>query len=82
MSKPAEHVIRIHEGKLVFVWDDALVDLVDEGQANVLRASFVEPAAKGGWEATMVGGPVLGPFRTRAEALDAERQYLREERGL
>lgn len=37
-----------------------------------------------GWTADMrpSDGPVLGPFKTRQAALDAERCWLREEKGL
>ncbi len=50
---------------------------------RITRASFVEPG-KGGWTADMgpSAGPVLGPFGLRSEALRAERQWLRRERGL
>lgn len=81
-----DFTVRIENGHLQFVYDDALVDLLDEGAAVVTRASHVEPVP-GGWVADMgpVDGPVLAaacPFRTRAEALAAERAWLREERGL
>jgi hypothetical protein len=29
-----------------------------------------------------VGGPLLGTYVTRQDALDAEREWLRKERGL
>ena len=42
------------------------------------RASHVEPNDAGQWEADMapMGGPVLGPFDLRAEALAAEHAWL------
>jgi len=55
------------------------VDLGALGAVNVRRASHVEPAANGpGWTAdlTPVGGPVLGPFQKRSEALTAEIAWL------
>lgn len=49
------------------------------GRCEVRRASHVEPI-KGGslWQADMgpVGGPILGPFETRSEALGAESLWL------
>jgi hypothetical protein len=46
----------------------------------VCRASHVEPAEGGAWTADLapVGGPVLGPFPKRADALEAEVTWLRE----
>jgi hypothetical protein len=48
------------------------------GQLKITRASHVEPDAEGYWWADMgpVDGPVLGPFRSRSEALGAEREWL------
>lgn len=46
---------------------------------RISRASAVEPNADGRWTADLapVGGPVLGPFDTRGEALAAEVAWLR-----
>lgn len=48
------------------------------GDLSITRASHVEPTAAGAWEADMApsGGPVLGPFPTRAEALAREVEWL------
>ena len=48
------------------------------GKLQITRASHVEPDSDGNWWADMgpVGGPVLGPFGTRGEALQAERGWL------
>ena len=80
----SEHTFRIENGHLSFVYDDAVADLLDEGTVAVCRVSHVEPADGGGWTADMspVGGPVLGPFGLRQQALDAERAWLTKERGL
>jgi len=53
----------------------AALDLRELGKLQITRASHVEPDRDGFWLADMgpVGGPVLGPFRNRAEALQAER---------
>lgn len=82
------------DGTLQFVYDDALTEVFAEeatrGRVRTNRASHVEPFGLG-WMADMrpVGGPVLldtntdNPlgrvaFRTRAEALAAERAWLAE----
>jgi hypothetical protein len=68
------------DGELSFIYDDRLASLLDEGDAHTHRASNVEPAEGGGWTADMgpSGGPVLGPFRLREEALAAEVAWLKE----
>ena len=74
-----KHTISINEhGTLCFIHNDAFIDLIESGDASINRASHVEPTATGQWEADMspVNGPVLGPFRTRQEALDAEVEWL------
>jgi hypothetical protein len=50
------------------------------GRPTILRASHVEPDQQGRWQADLspVGGPVLGPFLRRSEALEAERSWLEE----
>ena len=54
------------------------IDLSSLGSLAIRRASHVEPDGKGGWWADLapVGGPKLGPFDRRSEALDAERGWL------
>jgi hypothetical protein len=89
----SDHTIKIVNGHVQFVYDDALVDLLSEGTATVTRVSHVEPHDSGGWTANMLPalppGPtppmaewLLGPFKTRAEALAAERAWLTKEKGL
>ena len=54
------------------------LDLREMGRLTITRASHVEPDRDGYWWADMgpSGGPVLGPFRSRTEALTAERGWL------
>ena len=54
------------------------LDLHALGHPAISRASHVEPIADGRWTAdlTPVGGPVLGPFPSRSQALAAERRWL------
>ena len=55
------------------------LDLREIGKLQITRASHVEPDTEGYWWADMdpSGGPVLGPFRSRTEALGAERGWVR-----
>lgn len=79
-----EIVVTFDSGTATFVHDDRLAFLFDHGTATIARASHVEPNDDAQWTADMspVGGPVLGPFRLRQEALDAERDWLSQNRGL
>lgn len=83
----------IEDGTIRFIYGDDLAGLLSEGEAEVTRASHVEPYDGSGgfatqdgvrWTADMrpVDGPVLGPFPTRQAALDAEVAWLQEHRGL
>ena len=63
-------------GSITAIYDDVHADLMTKGKAQVRRASNVEPAPQGGWTATMTDGTVLGPYRLRKDALDAEVAYL------
>ena len=57
---------------------DETIDLVALGRLAIARGSHVEPTVHGEWIADLspVGGPVLGPFSVRSEALQAERDWL------
>lgn len=54
------------------------IDLPQFGSPAIRRASYVEPDDQGQWYADLspVGGPKLGPFDRRTEALAAEREWL------
>ena len=54
------------------------LDLRELGKLQITRASHVEPDRDGFWWADMgpVGGPGLGPFRSRTDMLEAERGWL------
>lgn len=72
--------MRLHvaaDGTIRFVYSDAARALIDSGRSSIRRASHVEPAGTR-WTADLspVGGPFLGPFETRAEALAAEVSWL------
>jgi len=64
-------------GEVRCIYDEAL-DLREIGALKITRASHVEPDRDGFWWADMgpVDGPALGPFRSRTEALGAERRWL------
>ena len=70
-------------GTLKFIWTDDLADLLTEGNAEIVRASHVEPVGTE-WEADMgpSGGPVLSGFTRRQDAIDAEVLWLKQNRGL
>jgi hypothetical protein len=54
------------------------IDLSQLGDLAIRRASHVEPDAGGRWWADLApaGGPTLGPFGRRTEALAAELTWL------
>jgi hypothetical protein len=64
-------------GDVRCIYDEAL-DMREIGKLQITRASHVEPDAEGYWWADMgpSGGPVLGPFKSRTEALWAEKGWL------
>jgi len=76
-SRPSMDIYVSPDGQLRHIYDDAL-NLADLGHVRISRASHVEPAPTSGWIADLspVGGPVLGPFAKRAEALAAEVAWL------
>lgn len=54
------------------------IDLTVLGQLTIRRASHVEPDERGQWRADMrlIGGPALGSFQRRSDALAAETAWL------
>jgi hypothetical protein len=78
---PGMNLVVRSDSTVEYLYDDAL-DLVCLGRLTIARASHVEPNAAGQWTAdlTPVAGPMLGPFHTRGEALQAERIWLEEHR--
>jgi hypothetical protein len=56
------------------------IDLAALGSLDICRASSVEPDVGGQWRADLApcGGPVLGPFPLRSQALAAEASWLAE----
>ena len=56
------------------------IDLASLGLVQIQRASHVEPDGQGQWHADLgpVGGPRLGPFLRRSDALAAEEKWLIE----
>jgi hypothetical protein len=77
-----QYTIKIlKDGKIQFIYSDELAEILREaGVLNIVRASHVEPIKDGDWQADMspVKGPVLGPFKTRFAALEAEVAWLEE----
>ena len=64
-------------GALRGIYDEAL-DWRALGKVSIRRASHVEPDAAGRWFADLspAGGPRLGPFMRRSQALAAEIDWL------
>ena len=56
------------------------LELETLGRVTITRASHVEPDDSGHWFATIIDGPVLGPFARRSAALQAEADWLNENR--
>jgi hypothetical protein len=64
-------------GSLRCLYNEA-IELSAFGPVSITRASHVEPDKSGQWFAdlALVGGPRLGPFNRRSDALDAEHIWL------
>ena len=76
MSGTIELVINA-DGSARCVYAEDL-DLTALGPLSITRASHVEPDCCGQWLADLspVGGPILGPFSKRSQALNAEQDWL------
>ena len=78
MSEPSVlDLVVCLDGAVSCIYDE-LLDLRQIGTLSITRASHVEPDAAGDWWADMgpSGGPVLGPYGNRSEALMAEKEWL------
>jgi len=65
------------QGGIKCVYSEA-IPLQELGAIAIRRASHVEPDALGMWcvDLAPVGGPSLGPFDRRSQALDVEKSWL------
>ena len=68
-----------NRGQTRCIYDES-IDLASLGRLSIARASHVEPDQQGNWVVDLapVGGPNLGPFRHRSQALAAEQGWLHE----
>lgn len=57
-----------------------LINFKEFGPSQIRRASHVEPTEDGRWLADLSpsAGPLLGPFDSRSQAIEAEVQWLRD----
>jgi hypothetical protein len=64
-------------GNVTCLYSEAL-DLARLGKLSIQRVSHVEPDEEGKWWADLAptGGPRLGPFDKRSQALAAEMDWL------
>ena len=64
-------------GNIRCIYGEA-IDLAQLGRISISRGSHVEPDGAGRWFADLapVGGPRLGPFPRRSDALAAEADWL------
>ena len=67
------------DGDVRCIYDEA-IDLSSLGRVQIKRGSHVEPDADGRWFADLAvsGGPRLGSFDLRSDALKAEAAWLSE----
>lgn len=77
MNPTGMNILVLPDGTARCVYGEA-IDLAALGEPTVARASQVEPDAGGRWRADLspVGGPMLGPFVRRSDALAAEAAWL------
>jgi hypothetical protein len=73
------HLVVGVDGSIRCIYGEVL-DFAALGSVTITRASQVEPTSGGRWLADLapVGGPVLGPFDRRGQALAAEQDWLDE----
>ncbi len=67
------------QGDMRCIYGEA-IDLAALGSISIRRASHVEPDEFGRWWADLspVGGPKLGSFIRRSQAIKAELQWLND----
>ena len=68
------------DGAVRCIYSDELADYFAETDAKIARASSVEPGPDGKWivDLTVSGGPVVGGFRLRDDALRYEVDWLKK----
>ncbi len=76
---PTVDLVVTARGDVRAIYDER-IDLTQLGKLSIRRGSHVEPTEDGQWTADLApcGGPVLGPFAVRSEALAAEVAWLKE----
>lgn len=71
------HLVVDSFGHIMCIYNEQ-IDLAALGTLSIRRASHVEPDASGHWwvDLNPAGGPRLGPFVQRRDAIDAELAWL------
>jgi hypothetical protein len=66
-------------GRVCCLYGEEL-DLDSLGSLTIRRASHVEPIDNGCWTADLspIGGPTLGPFAQRSQAVAAEVRWIED----
>ena len=75
--------LKIKDGTVSTIFSDEVMPFMRAaGRPVIKRASHVEPTPDNKWVADMApsGGPILGPFESRAKALEEEIKWLRANR--
>lgn len=77
MSGEAVELVVLASGTVKAIYNER-IDLGQLGKLSIRRGSHVEPTEDGQWTADLspCGGPLLGPFPGRSEALAAEVEWL------
>ena len=68
------------KGGLQFIYQEE-INMEELGTSSIRRASDVEPTEHSQWFANLArsGGPALGPFKNRSEAIEAELIWIQDQ---
>jgi len=77
LTKDPIDIVIDASGIVRMIYDES-IDANAIGRVEIHRGSHVEPTSEGQWTADLspVGGPTLGPYPLRSDALGAEVAWL------